>query len=483
MQLAWYLLLLAWLFTTTKGNPLSSETSLEEENNDEKEEDYDRSCNNQSITLNFANIVLTEIGPNFIASPLISCLRLQSNGINTISPSAFDQLPNLTYLDLSNNGLQHPRMLLTGGHNKLKTLILDNAYSNYYSYNTEPMRIDGSYPALKKLFLRNNNVVQILGSSEADFSRLAYLYLSNNNIRYFGSLKGYDNLYDDFSWLPKSLKHLELDNNNLESLSVTDLPKLEFLSISNNNLETILLQNLNKLKQLITTGNKLKSMSLKNLNGLKQLSAEGNKLTSLSYSQFQGTPELEYLNLSNNSISDFDGRIVDFIPKLENLTLEGNLLTDAPLIRDAPNLKIYSLRCNIIKQIGSNNFNGMQNLQVLYLDNNEITEIHPDTFSDLEKLEILSLGRNRLTNLPSKWMLKMQNLRLLNLEENQFTNLEALELNDSPSLMQLFLQNNPLKYLRAHSLDSVPENVTIELDTSLTAMSDCKYNQQLQDYA
>lgn len=115
----------------------------------------------------------------------------------------------------------------------------------------------------------------------------------------------------------------------------------------------------------------------------------------------------------------------------------------------------------------------MQNLKFLHVDNNEIDAINPDTFNHLDKVEALSLERNKLINLTAKWMPKLENLRFPNLEENQFTNLEALNLNDSPSLMQLFLQNNPSKYWRAHSLDSVLENVTIELDTSLTIVPKC----------
>lgn len=464
---------LYWLlfFTTTKCIPLS-ELSREETKNDED------NCNNQSISLNFENIVLSDIGPNFIASPLISCLSLQGNQINTISPYAFDKLPNLTYLDLTNNRWHGQQMLSNGGHESLKTLILNNVmlFEYYAAYGDNRMHINATYPALEKLFLRNNYINIITGSYEANFPKLLYLDLSNNQIKTFGIQTRYGTSLNDFSWLPKSLKYLELDNNLLTSFSLTNLNELEFLSISNNKLESILLQNLNKLEKLSTTGNKLESMSLKNLNGLKQLSVKDNKLKGLSYSQFQGTPELEDLNLARNQISDFDGRIVDFIPKLQNLTLENNLLTDVPIIRDAPSLHFYSLRCNKISKLGSNNFNSMRNLKFLELDNNEIDEINPDTFSHLEKLETLSLGRNRLSNLPAQWMLKMQNLRLLNLEGNQFTNLEALGLNDSPSLMQLFLQNNPLKYLRAHSLDSVPENVTIELNESLSAISDCEKN-------
>ncbi|XP_033219750.1 leucine-rich repeat-containing protein 15-like [Belonocnema kinseyi] len=467
------------LFTIMTKCIALSELSTEDGNIDK--DDYN--CNNQSITLNFKNIVLSNIGSTFIASPLISCLNLQGNGISTISPHAFDELPNLSYLNLTDNTWNGQQMLYNGGHKSLKTLILNDVLSWYDMQTSKSsMHINASYPALEKLFLRNNRLNEITGSNEANFPKLLYLDLSHNRIRTFGIHRRYGISNNDFSWLPKSLKYLQLDNNLLVSLSLTNMNELEFLSINNNQLESILLQNLDKLQKLSTTGNMLESMILKNLNGLKKISAKDNKLKVLSYNSFQGIPQLEDLNLANNQISDFDGRIVDFIPKLQNLILENNLLTDVPVIRDAPCLQLYSLRCNKISKLGSNNFNNMPNLKFLDLDNNVIDKINSDTFSHLAKLETLSLGRNSLSILPAQWMIKLQNLRYLNLEENFFTNIEALELNDSPSLMQLFLQNNPLKYLRAHSLDLVPANVTIELDKSLSAMSECKNNTDDRGY-
>lgn len=46
----------------------------------------------------------------------MTCLSLKGNSITKISPLAFHKLPNLTYLDLSNNEWREQQILSTGEH-------------------------------------------------------------------------------------------------------------------------------------------------------------------------------------------------------------------------------------------------------------------------------------------------------------------------------------------------------------------------------
>lgn len=449
MKIAVSLILSVYFCIETKSNPIS-ETSSNGKDYTRTESIADESCADPKISLNFSNIALSSIGPNFITSPILTCLGLRGNHIRDISSKAFDKLPNLNYLDLSNNNWYDGQQILhEGGHANLKELNLDNSF-NTNNYHT--MFIRGSYPSLKNLYLRNNHIHNLLGNSKANFSVLTNLDLSDNIIESVRDIQNKGQYNNDFSWLPGSIKYLILDNNALGSLYITNLNNLELLSVRNN---------------------RLVSISLKKLNKLKNFSASGNRIERLSYSEFFDTPELEYLFLSDNQMKFFDGRIVDFTSSIRYLYLNKNLLTDAPEIKDSPNLQFLSLSCNQIQILEPKNFKGMKKLQFLHVDNNKIAEINADTFDSLDQLEILSLGRNKLTSLPTNWMKTLKNLRLLNLEHNLFTNVESIFFSDSDLLVTVYLQNNHLKYLKAHSLDAIPENVTIQLDSNVTYASLC----------
>jgi len=110
------------------------------------------------VSLNFSNAVISTIEQDFISSPIISCLNFTGNNIQNIGRGAFNKLPNLTHLFLSNNQFRPAELFNFGSHDKLQVLIMNNATNMQYSCsrNSEIVYIPGEYPNLEILSLRKN---------------------------------------------------------------------------------------------------------------------------------------------------------------------------------------------------------------------------------------------------------------------------------------------------------------------------------------
>ncbi|CAL1674590.1 unnamed protein product [Lasius platythorax] len=74
--------------------------------------------------------------------------------INSIQKGAFNKLPNLTQLFISNNNINLDELFSFGSHENLRVLILNSATT--YSYHRSVMYISEEYPNLEVLSVRRN---------------------------------------------------------------------------------------------------------------------------------------------------------------------------------------------------------------------------------------------------------------------------------------------------------------------------------------
>ncbi|XP_043483214.1 leucine-rich repeat-containing protein 15-like [Leptopilina heterotoma] len=406
-------------------------------------------CKDQQLSLNFSNTIVTKVGENFLTSTLISCLKMNNNSITDVSSSAFDKIPNLTYLNLANNSIGKEELLLRGNFKNLKILILDNAY--YYRWSEFGLTFGGNYPSLEKLYLRNNKIRSVhmvyKDDYEGNFSKLTHLYLNNNSLL---------NFYNDrmFSYEFIALRYINLNNNNMDTVYI-DLPEIEFLSFDYNRVSSLFLKRTRKLEKLYAAHNHLYTFSkdsLEQCQKLKILNLKSNRISKLSKTILEKCNSLEYLNLDNNEISEI------------------------PEIYSTSYLKRLSLRCNRIDSLNSTTFSLMPHLIVLRLDGNRIFQVEANTFLTLVNLQSLTLGNNRLGNLPENWSQNLKMLQNLNLENNEFKMLEDMSLSYDDVILKINLTNNPIEQLLAYSPAAIPENAVVYLGLKSTRVESCSRN-------
>ncbi|KAI4501063.1 hypothetical protein M0802_003866 [Mischocyttarus mexicanus] len=255
---------------------------------------------------------------------------------------------------------------------------------------------------VKELILSYNNLSNISIDFFVDFSELEKLDLSHNNLT---------QLNDIFNATPH-LKYLDLNKNNIYSMSPTlfyKLEELEHLDLGYNRLRNIHGSTFNKqesLKSLSLKANGMTDVSLELFSELKNL-----KTIDISYNNFVSIPQDLFLKnkhlrriLFHNNTIDLK-TVPDYIfanlEKLEevNLNKVGILYLPDSLFYYSPSLKYFYFENNLLISLRHTYFRALKNLEVLKLNNNLIREIPERIFTDLGKLKILDLSMNNIYNI------------------------------------------------------------------------------------
>jgi Leucine-rich repeat (LRR) protein/serine/threonine protein phosphatase PrpC len=227
-----------------------------------------------------------------------------------------------------------------------------------------------------------------------------------------------------------TLTHLDLSCNMLNTIPkvLGKLEKLDTLILSHNNI-TIFPGSLlgSKLRVLEMEYNSLKVLpSLETLEELHTLKISQNQVTSIE----KLSPKLQYLEASNNKLSEFPPTTSSIL----ELTLNGNEITEIPT-------RILSLEL----------------LHTLNLDRNQVTNIPPE-LCQLTRLRALHLRGNNITSLPNE-LTKLGNLRTLDVSCNQ---IEAL----SPDFAKL--SGIATLNISSNRISEIPDSII----SCLTSLSD-----------
>ncbi|KAH0566685.1 hypothetical protein KQX54_003205 [Cotesia glomerata] len=232
---------------------------------------------------------------------------------------------NITSLDdLTGNSIHSLNLNLSN----LETLILDNALRNfsgppgrtYLSIGTKiglGVRAGLYLPKLKKLYLRNNTIIEIVGLTEETVPNLTHLYLSDNYIEYL----------DFIDKLPKSITHLYLDNNKISKF-VHERTRVESLGRPvrvKGVTEKYDFNHLENLKHLDMSYNKIEIIeddTFQNSSKLISLRLNNNSLSSVPH--FSGLTQIEELDLSYNNIRGIFPPAFNYLSSLKELKIFGN---------------------------------------------------------------------------------------------------------------------------------------------------------------
>ncbi|NQZ86164.1 MAG: hypothetical protein HRT54_01125 [Colwellia sp.] len=118
------------------------------------------------------------------------------------------------------------------------------------------------------------------------------------------------------------LKSLSLYNNKLENIDLRKFNQLEYVNIANNKLRTIYLTNLSHLHTLYLFKNKLVTVDFTGLNKLSKIRITNNLLSSLDISPLIS---LEKAYFFDNKLEEL---IVKGLPKLKFIELRQNPMPD-----------------------------------------------------------------------------------------------------------------------------------------------------------
>lgn len=270
-------------------------------------------------------------------------LRMTHNGLSELT--AWRQLMNLQYIDISNNQIKslsafqdlvHLRTLRADNnqitsldgikfHDSLQVLRVRGNLIKYVDFDGTKMQ------RLTELDLENNQIVAF--ENVEQLSCLSTLNLQHNCLTSFSPTEGQSSL---------SLRFLKLSNNDLETLDVTTLPSLRLLHADHNSITAITgfsqCRRLDSLSLREQKGNRILDTSfLDSACEVRKLFLSGNRLS--GFSPHVDFLNLQYLELANCGLQSLAPDIGQLMPNLRMLNINFNAIDDLWPLRYIPRLK------------------------------------------------------------------------------------------------------------------------------------------------
>ncbi|NXK45025.1 NEPN protein, partial [Chauna torquata] len=267
-------------------------------------------CNLQSLILDGNNMESVSAP---LKLPRLKYLSMADNKLHSFPTSFFASFQNLQFLSLSGNFLTKvpldlPKSLLSLKleKNRLKTVRLRDMkhlenLSEFFLSENQLTSVDGAQllPNLTTLELSKN---QLDAMPPRLPGRLQKLDCSNNLIQRVTA--------QDFQGL-QDLKHLFLDNNAVSRFEAGALQQCAQLS----NLA---------LEQNLLISIPLRQVTLRIADTLARLDLKGNDIEDVGEQELKDLKHLQVLNLRNNKISALDRKVLEYLPRLRHLYLDGN---------------------------------------------------------------------------------------------------------------------------------------------------------------
>ncbi|XP_075719819.1 nephrocan-like [Rhinoderma darwinii] len=260
----------------------------------------------------------------------LQTIILDGNGMHTISGVA--RLPNLKYLNMENNKLM---------------FFYENFFTHFPSLQylrlagNQLFRVPPQLPkSLLSLRLERNHIKSVGIRDLKQLENLFDLNLSENHLFSADGLQAVTNLTSlDLSWnqlstlpqkLPVKLQSLDYSNNQISSITAQDmksLASLRHLFLDNNSMivfEDKALQWCGHLSNLAMEQNLLTSIPFGLPVTLTRLDLKGNKIDHVGVHDVKDLKQLQVLNLLNNKLTSINDDVLESLPRLRHLYLDGN---------------------------------------------------------------------------------------------------------------------------------------------------------------
>ncbi|NXB01447.1 NEPN protein, partial [Cnemophilus loriae] len=286
-------------------------------------------------------------------------LDLRNNLIVTLPPSAFSSLYNLQSLILDGNNMESvsaplrlPRLkYLSMADNKLNSFPT-NFFASFQSLHF--LSLSGNFltkvpldlpKSLLSLKLEKNQLKMVRLRDVKHLENLSEFLLSENQLISIDGAQLLPNLTTlELSKnqlrtmplrLPGRLQKLDCSNNLIQRVTAQDfqgLQDLKHLFLDNNAVSTFeagALQQCAQLSNLALEQNLLSSIPLRQVNlrtvdTLARLDLKGNDIEDVGEQELKDLKQLQVLNLRNNKISLLDRKVLEYLPRLRHLYLDGN---------------------------------------------------------------------------------------------------------------------------------------------------------------
>ncbi|CAG7881795.1 unnamed protein product [Brassica rapa] len=418
-------------------------------------------------------------------------LELAMSNFSGRIPSSLGELSNLSHLDLSGNYFTGE---IPSSIGNLKQLI---------SFDVGRNQLTGNFPSallnltkLRDIFLDSNKFTGSLPPNIGQLSNLEILFASGNS--FTGAVPS--SLYQI-----SSLTYISLRENQLSDLvgfqNISLLSNLKILFLNYNNFRVSSPVDLNvfsSLKQLVTLDLSGIPLSTANItsdsnfsSNFAALSLSGCNITDfpefirnqrnlysvdISKNSIKGqVPDwlwslqyLQYLDLSHNSLSGFDGSL-KAVPgsKIGTLNLRSNAFQGNIFIPYTSITYLFASSNNFsgeiplslcsgqfsptIIDLSNNNFNGsiprclgndISSLSDLNLRNNSLSGSIPDMFMHAYKLMTIDVSHNRLEGKLPLSLTSCSSLEVFNVESNKINDTFPFQLSSLQKLQVLVLRSN-----------------------------------------
>jgi hypothetical protein len=234
------------------------------------------------------------------------------------------------------------------------------------------------------------------------------------------------------------LRALQCPNNNLVSLNVAGLQKLERLNCGGNRLNELDAGGLAALRELFCFNNGLTRLNLKGTTNLVWLDCERNKLTTLDVADLKN---LEKLNCSQSGLTSLN---LEGAANLNRLDCERNELTQLD-VTDSVNLRKLDCSFNKLAEL---DVAGASELRELQCHNNAL--LVSLNVAGLKKLEKINCSGNKsMKELDAGGLIGLQDLQCAD------SGLTNLNLEKATSLINLWCVRSKLTQLDAAGLRSL----------------------------
>ncbi|KAM8773090.1 toll-like receptor 3 [Acanthopagrus schlegelii] len=417
----------------------------------------------------------------------LTFLDLSNNGMGKIEKASFKWLSELQSLVLAENNIKHLTKDIFQGLTSLKRLNLTKALVKSHT-SAVPIIDDYSFQpltALESLILQKTAVREITENAftgltslkELDLSWTSYTALKNITNKTFISLAG------------SPLRKLNLIGADITQINpgcFSVFGNLTTLLLDRNYIKQTLtgkeFEGLGRVQEIYMSNNfqrvNLSSTSFVNVPNLRALTL-GKSLTATALdrdpSPFSPLSNLAFLDLSNNNIANIRGNMLEGLVNLRVLKLQHNNLArvwksanlGGPVLflKGAQKLTSLLMDSNGLDEIPVDALRGLTELRELSLGNNLLNSLKGAVFDDLNSLRALYLQKNLITTVrPEVFRTPMSNLSLLIMGKNPFdctcesilwfmTWLNNTNTTSVPALREQYMCNTPLTYFNRSVMD------------------------------
>jgi Leucine-rich repeat (LRR) protein len=377
--------------------------------------------------LNLNSNPIKSLPTNLFTNFVLQSLKLSNTSISLFSFNSNNLKElDLSYLNISILDLERFKCLewicLANSKTNVPFGVFISNLTKYvdFSYTIFDFRILNVLgPAMETLKLRQTNLQNIEEINLKNQVNLKHLDLSFNNLTFLSPdillytprleyLDLSSNSLSEFKIVLNNLRHLNLDNNQIEQIDevLWDFFLIEIFKMANNKLKVY--PYFDKTQVNVSESDTFLEIHLNNnqinkieyfsviVGNLKLLNFESNSISLIEPDAFLNCRSLEYLSLADNHLANLTEDMFHFLFSIVNLNLSYNEIKciENASFKNLNKLKVLDLNYNKILSIENNMFYGLSNLNFLFILSQSRFKIYNESFKHLTRIGTIYLNES-----------------------------------------------------------------------------------------